>query len=232
MKISTVHCFFEESGTFKRQFQKIGVEAIDYDISNRFDKTDVQIDLFYQIERAYDNKSSIFDYISKDDLIMAFFPCIRFTCQAELLFTGKSYSMKKWSIERKLEYDLNLHNELSELYNLITKLTLVCLKRGLRLIIENPYSHPHYLTKYWALQPSIIDHDRTKHGDFFKKPTQYWFINCKPECNYIDPLKFDEECKIVKRIIDTAHKDRSLISYKYAEYFIKSYILGGENDDT
>lgn len=37
MKINTVHCFFEQSGTFKKEFQKLGVNAIDYDILNDLD---------------------------------------------------------------------------------------------------------------------------------------------------------------------------------------------------
>lgn len=29
-----VHCFFEQSGTFKNEFKKLGHEAYDYDILN------------------------------------------------------------------------------------------------------------------------------------------------------------------------------------------------------
>lgn len=27
-----VHCFFEQSGTFKNEFKKLGIDALDYDI--------------------------------------------------------------------------------------------------------------------------------------------------------------------------------------------------------
>ena len=40
-----VHCFFEQSGTFKNEFKKLGIEAIDYDILNEFNETDNIIDL-------------------------------------------------------------------------------------------------------------------------------------------------------------------------------------------
>lgn len=30
------HCFFEQSGTFKNEFKKLGYEAIDYDIQDEF----------------------------------------------------------------------------------------------------------------------------------------------------------------------------------------------------
>lgn len=47
------HCLFEQSGTFKNEFKKLGIEAYDYDILNDFKQTDYQIDLFAEIEKAY-----------------------------------------------------------------------------------------------------------------------------------------------------------------------------------
>ena len=73
-----VYCFFEQSGTFKNEFIKLGIPSEDYDIQNNFGQTDHVIDLFAEIEKAYDGKASIFDNITSDDLIMAFFPCIYF----------------------------------------------------------------------------------------------------------------------------------------------------------
>lgn len=58
-----VHCFFEQSGTFKNEFIKLGIPAEDYDIQNNFGQTDHQIDLFQAIEDAYDGKPSVFDNI-------------------------------------------------------------------------------------------------------------------------------------------------------------------------
>lgn len=43
------HCLFEQSGTFKNEFKKLGIEAYDYDILNDFGQTDYQIDLFDEI---------------------------------------------------------------------------------------------------------------------------------------------------------------------------------------
>jgi len=48
------HCLFEQSGTFKNEFKKLGVEAYDYDIRNDFGETDFQIDLFGEITKAYE----------------------------------------------------------------------------------------------------------------------------------------------------------------------------------
>lgn len=78
-----VHCFFEQSGTFKNEFIKLGIPAEDYDIQNNFGQTDHTDDLFKAIDDAWDGKPSLFDNITKDDLILAFFPCIKFCNMAE-----------------------------------------------------------------------------------------------------------------------------------------------------
>lgn len=63
MKIKgKVHCLFEQSGTFKNEFKKLGYEAYDYDIQDNFGETDYQIDIFNEIEKAYEGgQESIFD---------------------------------------------------------------------------------------------------------------------------------------------------------------------------
>ena len=54
MKIDgKVHCLFEQSGTFKNEFKKLGIPAEDYDIQNNFAQTDHVVDLFNEIETAY-----------------------------------------------------------------------------------------------------------------------------------------------------------------------------------
>ena len=50
------HCFFEQSGTFKNEFKKLGYDAYDYDILNDFGETDYQVDLFKDIETAYERE--------------------------------------------------------------------------------------------------------------------------------------------------------------------------------
>ena len=48
-----VYCLFEQSGTFKNEFIKLGIPAEDYDIQNNFGQTDHRIDLFAEIENGY-----------------------------------------------------------------------------------------------------------------------------------------------------------------------------------
>lgn len=177
-----IHCFFEQSGTFKNEFKKLGYEAYDYDIKNEFNETDFVIDLFLEIENAYDNKPSVFDTIFSDDLIMAFFPCIYFTGYTNpQFFTLSNRNYKNLTLRQKLDSILQRGKNRQYFYEIITKLVGVCLLRNLRLIIENPYDNSlHYLKNNFFKEPDIIDNNRTLRGDNFIKPTGYWFFNCEP----------------------------------------------------
>lgn len=219
-----VHCLFEQSGTFKNEFKKLGIDAEDYDILNDFGETDNVIDLFSEIEGGYRNEPSLFDKIGGDDLVMAFFPCTRFEDQIVMGFQGELYQMRNWSDEKKLAYSLSLHDELQLLYKLVTMLTLVALRRGFRMIIENPYGNQHYLSRYWPLKPKLIDKNRLLRGDYYKKPTQYWWINCEPQHNFIfEPMVYHEGRKSIEKTHDKV--ERSMISREYANRFIREFIL-------
>ena len=167
--------------------------------------------------------NSIFDTFSPDDEVIAFFPCTRFEAQILLNFRGENVGMKGWDEPKKLRYDLKLHQELTRNYELITKLALIAFERNIKLIIENPYCEQHYLRRYWCIKPLIIDYDRRDRGDYFKKPTQYFFLNRKPSNNLI------YECvdlKKTKTISNTSSKvERSMISSDYANRFIREFIL-------
>ena len=228
MSKKVFHCMFEQSGTFKNEFKKLGYEAFDYDILNDFGETDYLIDLFKEIENAYDNKPSIFDnFIPEKDEILAFFPCIRFENQIILWFRGETFQQKKWTDSKKLKHDLKLHEELSRLYSLITKFVLICIDRNIPLIIENPAGEQHYLTRYWAIKSKVVDTDRTKMGDYQKKPTQYWFINREPSYNFIFEATDIKKKRTHNGLWwDKNHTiERSMISKDYANRFIREFIL-------
>lgn len=55
-----VHCLFEQSGTFKNEFRKLGIDAYDYDILNDFNQTDYVIDLFNEIRGGVRRKAVYF----------------------------------------------------------------------------------------------------------------------------------------------------------------------------
>lgn len=233
------HCLFEQSGTFKNEFKKLGIEAYDYDILNNYGQTDYQIDLFAEIRGGYEGKPSIFDKISSDDIILAFFPCVRFENQIMLFYRGQSYQQKDWTYKQKMVHDMQLLEETKENYDLVNMLFIICIDRGLKLIMENPYSEEHFLRRYWCYPASYIDKDRRDNGDYYKKPTQYWFLNCEPQNNFLfEATEWNAiECKDPIRLMSKEHygdfadskkEARSMIHPSYARRFIRSQILKGE----
>lgn len=149
---------------------------------------------------------------------------------------GDAAQQAKWTDLQKLENNMRLCNEQHLFFERICQLVAVALRKGLKLIIENPYTPPHYLTTYWCIKPSVIDRDRTNNGDYYKKPTQYFFINCKPSFNLcMEPLEY-VETKSIDRVKGTEttsrQTERSMMHPQYARRFIKQYILprGDIND--
>lgn len=255
MKIKgKVHCFFEQSGTFKNEFIKLGIPAEDYDIQNNFGETDHTDDLFKAIEDAYDGKPSLFDNITTDDLIIAFFPCIRFCNIAEY---NQRSAQEVWrragvpvdEIYRRLK---KMSDERYEFYQLALKMHAVVEIRGLRMIMENPWNVTNYTNYFWFAKPSIIDWNSRRRGDYFVKPTAYWFTGCKP--THGESLKPTPRDK--RKVIGISYgarggknnpkyprtkgstkkgicsEESSMISPDYARNFICDFILGKENENT
>lgn len=225
-----VFCFFEQSGVFKNEFIKLGINAEDFDIQNDFSQTDHVIDLFKEINTAYNEESSIFDTITNNDLIIAFFPCIYF-CQMSQYAHSLNYtnyrSLNDWeACDKIIERQIKRNEYLVTL----TKLVRVCLKRGLRLIFENPITGS-FLNNYFLKPPTIKDNNRMLRGDYYVKPTGYWFWNCEPtNGKTIQNNKRQKKHNLAKsRGIQKAgicSKERSLISPDYARNFICDFILG------
>lgn len=226
-----VHCFFEQSGTFKNEFIKLGIPAEDYDIQNNFGQTDHTDDLFAEIEKAYEGGASIFDGITKDDLIIAFFPCIYFSCLSALWFSLEHHDYKNWSYRRRFDYMLERNQKRFKFFEILYKFVFVCLDKKIRMVMENSWSEQHLLKFGYLKPPTFVDVDRTRRGDCYRKPTAYWFWNCEPTngTSYQRPA-------IVKRIEDArknpvagmCSEERSMISPDYARNFICDFILGKE----
>lgn len=258
-----VFCLFEQSGTFKNVFKEFGYDAYDCDILNDFSQTDFQIDLFNEIQNEYEHleflkskKSpvetrkdinsyvkTIFDKISKDDLVLAFFPCIKFTEKAFLNTRCRSGSMKNYTNAQRLNYSRKSVVEIARYYDLLCKLCEIATYKGFKLIIENPNSQPHFMSLLFPFEPSICIKDRAKYGDYFKKPTNFWFFNCEPQYNFIllnegakgrslnmgwqkdknELLRWFEKKHGLK--IPNIQKARSMISPTFARNFIKIFVL-------
>ena len=238
MKINgKVHCFFEQSGTFKNEFIKLGIPAEDYDIQNNFGETDHQDDLFRAIEDAYEGKPSLFDNITggDEDLILAFFPCIYFCESSQCAFRFWHFNYRKLSIKEMTEKILERTKNRAYFYSLAVKLAAIAKERGIRLIIENPWSGIGYLRNNFVEDPKVIDMDRTLRGDFFKKPTAYWYFNCEPTQGLT--IQKDKKTKKIRSTKGASEaglcsEDRSMISPDYARNFICDFILGKEQVGT
>lgn len=229
-----VHCFFEQSGTFKKEFIKLGFQAEDYDIQNNFGETDHVIDLFSEIEKAYDSQLSVFDQIrggQGGDLVFAFFPCIYFCAMSQLLFSFSKDQMnyRGMDIHQRTDAILERSHNREKFYNILIKLVSVAMDRNIRLIIENPWTPPQYLESNFVLKPTIIDKNRMLRGDYYKKPTAYWFVNCEPTRGLTE--QHDKSQKIIKESkkgseAGVCSEDRSMISPDYARNFICDFIIG------
>jgi hypothetical protein len=117
---------------------------------------------------------------------------------------------------------------------LLYKFVSICDDKGIRLIIENPATIPNYLISGQNfLPPTIIDKNRMERGDYFKKPTAYWFIGCTPTYGF--SYQNDKKQKTVNKC-ERSHGDglcggeRSMISPDYARNFICDFILGKKQD--
>lgn len=236
MEVNICHCFFEQSGTFKNEFKKLGIASYDYDIQNKFGMTDYVVDLFHEIECGYKGKKSIFDKITHNDIIIAFFPCTYFETVQMLYYCGQHHNLKGKSEKEKTNIIIDRIHRREKFLILLYQLIAVCKIKGLRLIIENPATRPGYiLFEENFYRYTFVDNDRTMRGDIYKKPTAYWFINCKPT------NKRSFQPSRVRRTIISAKKgdvpgicstERSLITADYARNFICDFILGKETKYT
>ena len=173
---------------------------------------------------------SVFDNMTRDDLIIAFFPCIYFeTMQMTYYQLSAKNNAHLPQTERIKEAIERLKNR-TYFHSLLYKLVYDVELKNLRLIIENPYTKPNYLIDTQNFpNPSVIDKNRMLRGDYFKKPTAYWFFNCEP--TYGESFQNDKEQKIIKKCKSAPQaglcsEDRSMISPDYARNFICDFILG------
>ena len=164
------------------------------------------------------------------DLIMAFFPCIYFTGSTNpCYYTLENNNYKNLTTAQKIDQMLQRSKSRQQFYELIIKLVGVCLDRGIRIIIENPYSSLHYLCNNFFKAPDVFDRNRQHRGDYFKKPTGYWYFNCVPTIGY--SYQNPKEKRVIfscrgAKDAGLCSEERSLISPDYARNFICDFILG------
>lgn len=153
--------------------------------------------------------------------------------QMDLSWTAKNYRRLsgREATEKILE---RVHNR--EVYfTLLIKMCQVARERKLRLVFENPYSLQTFLKSGFIQAPAVVDENRTLRGDYFIKPTAYWYINCEPTKG-----KSFQKPKEVKRLMwekkspqaGVCSEDRSMISPDYARNFICDFIIGKQQTHT
>ena len=172
---------------------------------------------------------SIFDEISKDDLIIAFYPCIYFCAMSQCNFYLNAINYRCLSDKEKIIEILKRSDKRKEFYDRLIKFCGVCLDKGIRMIFENPWAEQTYLKSNFLKVPDVVDMDRMKRGDYMKKPTAYWFWNCEPTFGY--SFQNDKEQKIINKMkggirAGICSEERSMISSDYARNFICDFILG------
>lgn len=139
------------------------------------------------------------------------------------------------SLKEKFDAMIERADNRNNFYKLLYKMVGVCLLKDIRIIIENPFSALHYLHNNFLKEPTFVDSDRRRRGDYFTKPTGYWFFNCVPThgTTYQKPKKQLR----VRESKSGSHaglcsEERSMISPDYAKNFICDFILGKEQVGT
>ena len=231
MRPTFVHCLFEQSGTFKRVFKELGIPAQDYDIQNEFNETDNVVDLFSEIENGYIHKPSIFDNITPDHLIMAFFPCVCFTEYKQTIYDLSYWNIRNRKYVDKIRYAIDNLAVRALFHDKLFKLYYIVHDRGLKMVIENPANN-NYLMHQNFPPPTLIDRNRNLKGDVFHKPTAYWFCSFEP-CKKFEIYQQDKKMKLIhkqKRAekAGMCSKERSMIELDYAKNFVHQYIIGEE----
>jgi len=176
----------------------------------------------------------VFDKMTSNDLVMAFFPCIYFEAMQMTYYSLNCNNVRAKSDTEKVEVAIDRLAKRTKLHELLYKLVWIAYKKKLRLIIENPATAPHYLITLQNFpKPSVIDKNRMDRGDYFKKPTAYWYFNCEP--TYGESFQNDKEQKTIQNCKRSkgdglCSEERSMISPDYARNFICDFILGKKQD--
>ena len=144
-------------------------------------------------------------------------------------FGWYSQNYKRLNTKDKADAILERSANREKFFRLAVMMFAVCEQRNLRIVMENPWAMQTFLKNNFIFPPKLIDNDRSQRGDFYKKPTAYWFMNCEPT-HGLTLQKLHKP----KRIVDQPHERgggicseiRSMISSDYARNFICDFILG------
>ena len=165
---------------------------------------------------------------------MAFFPCIYFCENNQLGLTYLHANYKNLTFKETTDKIMERSRNRQHFYELACKMFAVAKMHKVRLIMENPWSGETFLKHFFVQKPTLIDNNRMARGDYFIKPTAYWFINCKPTDGFT--LQRDKAKRRIASLppgkeAGICGEERSMISPDYARNFICDFILGKEQPD-
>lgn len=139
------------------------------------------------------------------------------------------------SVREKTEAIIKRSADREMFYIRAIKMLSVVKEKGLRLIMENPWSEQTYLKANFIMPPTMVDNNRMLRGDYFVKPTAYWFINSTPTHGFTECKNKEKKTIMSTRSSMKAglcSEERSMISPDYARNFICDFILGKEQKGT
>ena len=148
-------------------------------------------------------------------------------------FSLNCHNYRGWSSEKKIQNILERSKSRQRFYELLIRFCGVCLAKGIRMIFENPWSMQTYLKSNFIKAPDVVDMNRMERGDYFQKPTAYWFWNCEPTQG--GSYQNDKEkktiiyCKKGKQA-GLCSEERSMISPDYARNWICDFVIGKEQN--
>ena len=161
---------------------------------------------------------------------MAFFPCIYFETMSQMYFSLDTLNNRHKPRYERIQDAIGRLHDRTRFHELLYKLSYLSERLGFKMIIENPAVKPSYLIDTQNfLKPTIIDHNRMERGDYFVKPTAYWFFNFKPTYGF--SRQNDKQQRIITlckqgKEAGLCSEERSMISPDYARNFICDFILG------
>lgn len=173
--------------------------------------------------------------MSSDDVIIAFFPCIYFETRQMTYYQLTSRNNRHKPKTEQIRDAIERLEKRTLFHSLLYKLMFIAEHDGLKLVIENPATKPSYLigTQNFP-NPTFIDKNRMERGDWFVKPTAYWFINF--EATHGFSRQNDKEQKRINKCkkgikAGICSEERSMISPDYARNFICDFIIGKKQEN-
>lgn len=148
-----------------------------------------------------------------------------------MMFSFNDRNYRRLTMKEKTDAILKRSQNREYFFSIAVKMLSLAHQRSLRLIMENPWSEQTFLKSNFVAAPTLVDKNRLQRGDYFSKPTAYWFVNAEPTHGFTEQR--DKKKKTVynakqSKQAGVCSEERSMISPDYARNFICDFIIGKE----